>query len=611
MAPPALLTRLVLLITLLLGVLAAEHVAPDSKTTKRQSGPYPDVFISNNNVFVATSSSSLGPMSTNGTPENPYEQNSIRISPNNTHAVVWQYTPEAPRYINYVVSSPTNQLYPKTDKYYQVKPGDKVRVDRPRLFNLATRSEIPTSDALFKNPYALEDVGWSPDGTEYRFKFNERGHARFRLIGISLNGTVRAIVDESTTSFFDYAHKHYCVIIDATKEVVWMSERDGWNHLYLYDLLTGTVKNQITTGNWLVRGIERIDPDTRRIWFKAFGIVAGQDPYYAHLVRVKFDGDGLKILTSGGGNDGDGTHTWEINWGTGTFVDRFSRIDMPETVLTRGLENGEVITVTTNPSPPAPSSLVAERFAAPGRDGTTPIHGIIVKPTNFDPTKRYPVVEHVYAGPHDFSTPKAWNDLRDFPTWAGSEFIVVKLDGMGTNWRHKAFHNVAHKNLSDAGFPDRRAWITAAAATRPWMDVRRVGVIGGSAGGQNAMGALLWHGDFYKAAMSDCGCHDNRMDKMWWNELWMGADITQPHWAASSNVVNAHRLQGKLLLIVGELDQNVDPSSTYQAANALNNAGKEYDFLLVPNGGHTVGFDTAYGRTRTRTFLFRHLGGVF
>ena len=184
-------------------------------------------------------------------------------------------------------------------------------------------------------------------------------------------------------------------------------------------------------------------------------------------------------------------------------------------------------------------------------------------------------------------------------------FIVVQIDGMGTSHRSKAFHDVCWRNLGDAGFPDRRLWMEAAARKYPQIDLTRVGITGGSAGGQNALGALLFHGDFYDAAVADCGCHDNRMDKIWWNELWMGWPIGE-HYAQQSNVDNAHRLQGELMLIVGELDDNVDPASTLQVVDALIAADKNFDLLWMTGRGHGAG-GSPYGRRRTWEFFLKHL----
>jgi len=249
-----------------------------------------------------------------------------------------------------------------------------------------------------------------------------------------------------------------------------------------------------------------------------------------------------------------------------------------------------------------------EVFVAKARDGKTDIWGIINRPMNFDPEKKYPVVEYIYAGPHGSSMPKTtFSACNHMQTLAEMGFIVVQMDGMGTSNRSKAFHDVCWKNLGDAGFPDRILWHKAVAAKYPYYDISRVGIYGTSAGGQNALGGLLFHPKFYKVGVSSSGCHDNRMDKMWWNEQWMGWPLG-PEYAASSNVDNAYRLQGKLLLIVGEMDTNVDPASTMQVVNALIKANKTFDLLVIPGGGHDMG--GAYGTRRLYDFFVRHLLGI-
>jgi dipeptidyl aminopeptidase/acylaminoacyl peptidase len=184
-------------------------------------------------------------------------------------------------------------------------------------------------------------------------------------------------------------------------------------------------------------------------------------------------------------------------------------------------------------------------------------------------------------------------------------FVVVQIDGMGTSNRSKAFHDVCWQNIGDAGFPDRIAWMKAAAESRSYMDLSRVGIYGGSAGGQNTLRGLLAHGDFYKVGVADCGCHDNRMDKIWWNELWMGWPLG-PHYREQSNVTQAHRLKGKLLLMVGEMDRNVDPASTMQVVDALIKADKDFDMLVMPGVGHGAA-GTPYGKKRMAQFFMKHL----
>ncbi|HVR35148.1 MAG TPA: S9 family peptidase, partial [Methylomirabilota bacterium] len=244
-------------------------------------------------------------------------------------------------------------------------------------------------------------------------------------------------------------------------------------------------------------------------------------------------------------------------------------------------------------------------FVAKGRDGKTDIWGILNRPAGFDPDGSYPVIEDIYAGPQGSFVPKSFSSRSRYESLTDLGFVVVEMDGMGTANRSKAFHDVCWKNLKDAGFPDRILWHQAVAKKYSWYDLDRLGVYGNSAGGQNAGGAVLFHPDFYKVAVASCGCHDNRMDKASWNEQWMGYPVG-PHYSESSNIDNAHRLRGKLFLIVGELDSNVPPESTLRFADALIKAGKDFDLLVIPGGGHGMG---SYGRRRMEDYFVRHLLG--
>jgi dipeptidyl aminopeptidase/acylaminoacyl peptidase len=528
------------------------------------------------------------------------------VAPGGRHAVAWQYAPAQEHIVYRVESSPRDQVQPKLQRQQYLKPGDRVAVDRPRMFDLEAAREIETDGALFANPYAINNLGWSADGREYRFVFNQRGHQVLRVVGMSTSGAVRALVEDTSKTFLDYSGKMYTHVVKGTDDLIWMSERVGWNHLYLFDLKTGELKNQITKGEFVVRSVDRVDDAAKQLWFRAYGLVEGQDHYHAHLARVNYDGTGLTVLT-----EGDGTHTWTWSPDKSTFTDTFSRVDKaPKSILRDGKTGAAVRTVREETlAARLRGNPVAERFVAPGRDGKTPIYGIIIKPKNLDPSKKYPVIEQIYAGPQDFFVPKAFAELSRQREIASHGFIVVQIDGMGTNFRHKAFHDTCFKNLHDAGFPDRIAWMRAAAESRPWMDVSRVGIYGGSAGGQNAAGAVLFRGDFYTAAAADSGCHDNRMDKLWWNEQWMGYPVDASY-ARSSNVGAARNLTGALMLLVGEVDTNVDPASTMQVVNALNNAGKDYELFFVPGGGHGVGGRSAYTRRRQDDFFRRHLLGI-
>jgi dipeptidyl aminopeptidase/acylaminoacyl peptidase len=213
-------------------------------------------------------------------------------------------------------------------------------------------------------------------------------------------------------------------------------------------------------------------------------------------------------------------------------------------------------------------------------------------------------VENIYAGPTGSFVPKSFSALVEPLTQMG--FIVVQIDGMGTNNRSRAFHDIAWKNLKDAGFPDRILWHKAASAKYSWYDISNVGIFGGSAGGQNAVSALLFHSDFYKVAVANSGCYDNRMDKIWWNEQWMGWPVGIEY-SLSSAIDNAHRLQGKLMLVVGEMDRNVDPSSTFQMADRLIKAGKYFDMLVVPSADH--GAPGNYSELKLLDFFVRNILG--
>ena len=321
------------------------------------------------------------------------------------------------------------------------------------------------------------------------------------------------------------------------------------------------------------------------------------------MARVNYDGTGLVILTKG-----DGTHTVEFSPDGKWFLDRYSRVDLPPITELRRSSDGALVCELEKADA---SELIAagwvpqERFTAKGRDGSTDIYGVITRPTHFDPNKKYPVIEEIYAGPHGSFTQKSFSPENKRQRMAELGFIVVQMDGMGTNDRGKKFHDVCWKNLGDSGFPDRILWIKAAAEKYPYMDIEHVGIYGGSAGGQSSTRALLAYGDFYKVAVSDCGCHDNRMDKIWWNEAWMGWPIGE-HYAEQSNVTQAHRLKGKLFLTVGEVDSNVDPASTMQVVKALIDANRDFEMLVIPGANHGAG-EHPYANRKRMEFFVKHL----
>ena len=541
-------------------------------------------------------------LTTTGTPADGYS-GPLQWAPDSTKLIAWRAREVATRQIHLVQAAPPDQLQPKFLTIDYPKPGDPIRQPKPRLFDIAQRREIAVDDALFANPWSITAAAWSGDSAGFSFAYNQRGHQLLRLVALRADtGSARSILEERSQTFIDYSQKFYLHRLPATRELLWCSERDGHNHIYLIDADSGRIKCQITKGEWNVREVVEVDEPNRQLLLKVVG-VTGQDPYYQHFVRVSFEGGALTRLTTGEGNH-EIAFSPDRHW----LLDTWSRVDLPPVVEIRRADTGRSVAELTRADDSALQQTGwsrPQRFTAKGRDGSTDIYGIIIRPSHFDPAKKYPVLEDIYAGPHDHFVPKSYFPWSNKNAMAELGFIIVSIDGMGTNWRSKAFHDVCWKNLADAGFPDRIAWLKAAAASRPWMDLTRVGIYGGSAGGQNALAGLLQHGDFYQAGVADCGCHDNRMDKMWWNEAWMGWPVDDSY-ARNSNVTHAARLTGKLLLVVGELDHNVDPASTAQVAAALQQAGKDFEMLTVMNADHGAA-ETPYGKYRRAEFLVRHL----
>ena len=566
-----------------------------------------EAVVTNFNVAIReTGKRDATPLSTDGSEGEYYDIESIVWSPDSSKLAVYRVRPGFRRYVHYVASSPEDQLQPKHSTMQYAKPGDLLDVERPVIFDVVNRKQLTVDSALFPNAYDLSRMEWRKDSRAFTFEYNQRGHQVFRIIEINaVDGKARTVISEEPKTFFAYSNKRFRHDVADGKEVIWMSERDGWNHLYLFDGTTGNVKNQITKGHWPVRSVIKVDEDKRQIWFSASGMSAGKDPYFLHYYRINFDGSALTPLTTA-----DANHTATFSPDMSYYVDSYSRIDQPPVMELRRSADASLVTELEKADISELTKAgwkAPEAFVAKGRDGKTDIYGVIYRPTNFDPAKKYPVIENIYAGPHGAFVPKSFAAFNQMQAQADIGFIVVQIDGMGTNFRSKAFHDVAWQNIKDAGFPDRILWHKAVAARYPYYDITRVGIYGTSAGGQSSLGALLFHPEFYKVAVSFVGCHDNRMDKIWWNEQWMGWPIG-PHYAESSNVDNAYRLQGKVLLVVGELDQNVDPSSTMQVVNQLIKHNKDFDLLVIPGAGHGNG--GAYGDHKRYDFFARHLLGV-
>ena len=538
-----------------------------------------------------------------GSADSSWHASKLHWSPDGNRLLAFRV--DAPQHhpVHLLNVAPDEQVEPVLEIIDYRKPGDRIPHPHPSGFDLVSGRRIDVDPELIPNPWSINHVSWHPDGDRVRMVYNQRGHQVLRLVELDFQtGQSRVLIDEISPTFIDYAGKFFLHIMADGDRAIWMTERSGYNHLELIDLITGE-RSPLTEGPWVVRAVDEVDEDTGTIRIRCLGLDPDQDPYHVHHARIDLTTRAMTRLTKG-----DGTHQLEFSPEGSWYVDRWSRVDLPPVHELRRASDGSLVTELARADASALEAAgwsAPERFVTKGRDGRTDIWGIIIRPPGFSEDRRYPVIEHIYAGPHDHFVPKQFRVRRRMRDVADLGAVVVQIDGMGTSWRSKAFHDVAWKNLGDSGFPDRIAWLKAAAEERPWMDLGRVGIYGGSAGGQSALRALLAHGDFYHAAVADCGCHDNRMDKIWWNELWMGWPIG-PHYAEQSNVTNAHRLQGELMLILGGLDRNVDPASTLQVVDALVKADKDFEFVLMPSAGHGAA-ESPYGHRQRLEFLRRTL----
>lgn len=560
-------------------------------------------FIRNGNVYVRDNASGEErAVSVDGTDGN-YYSSWIYWSPDGKKLAVNKIRPAEKRYVYYVESSPSDQLQPKLHKQEYAKPGDELRHKVPTVFNLATGESFSPAPESIASQYDIYGPEWNDDSSAVVFDYNARGHKTYSVYELSAtDGNLRTLVAETHDKYVNYPRIFRHMLSDG-RRMIWASERDNYNHLYMYDRSAGSPMYQITKGEWYVREVLKVDEANGRIFFSANGVDSGEDPYNIKYYSIGLDGTGMTCLTPG-----SGYHSATFSPDMSYLVDVVSSpTEAPVATLRSGADGVELMRVET-----ADISRLLEAgwrapevFYAPGRDGKTPIWGIIQRPSNFDPSKKYPVIEYIYSGPGDQYVPKTF-----YPCYYWTQplaelgFIVVMSDGMSTSFRSREFENVCYKNLKDAGIPDHIAWLKAAAEKYPEIDIDNVGIYGCSAGGQESTSAVLLHPEFYKAAYSACGCHDNRMDKIWWNELWMGYPVDKSY-EECSNVVNAHLLERPLMLVVGELDDNVDPASTMQVADALIKAGKDFELVVIPGAHHTMG--EAFGDHKRYDFFVRHL----
>ena len=579
---------------------------PVSDRTRSPDGQW-QVFLRDGNLWLRSlkkeNPSEPEQLTYDGNTAFPYEMGSIAWSPDGTRIAANRVRRAKDPTVPLRTSAPEDSLFPAARDVEYARPGDELDLRLPALIDVPNRRAIPLDLSGLSPQYWLSPPTWRPDSKAYTFEFVPRGFSGFVIDEVFADGVRRARVNERADTFVPYTLRKRHDLTDGLS-TLWVTERTGWRQLWRF-FGDGRAPLPLTQGSFVVRDIVRVDEAAGKVWFTAGCINPAENPSQLHLCVASLDGSGWRDLTPEPFH-----HEIFLSPDGAYFVDVASRPDCPPVSSLRRTADGS--TVAELQRADIADWLKAgwslpQVFCAKGRDGTTDIWGVLRLPQHFDPAKTYPVLEQIYAGPHDSRVPGAFQAVDYFSDiFTALGFVVVRIDGMGTAWRSKAFHDVCYKNLRDAGFPDRIAWMKAAAQTRPWLDLSRVGVYGWSAGGQNAMGALLWHNDFYKAAIALCGCHDNRLNRLWWNEQWMGWPLG-PWYAENSNVVNAHLLKGKLFLVAGENDDNVDPAATLMVSRALIKAGKDFEQLYLPNTKHAI--SGAFVERKMKDFFVRALLG--
>jgi dipeptidyl aminopeptidase/acylaminoacyl peptidase len=494
-----------------------------------------------------------------------------------------------------------------------VESGKMVRLKMPPDEHRSTLCD----DVSCRGGSGWDDVEFSADGRTLAFVSTSRDHKDewFRVADTG-TGDVRTVYHEHVPTYYESGQgKVNWRYLPATNEFLWYSERSDWGQMYLYDATTGQLKNQITHGDGPVTQVLHVDEKNRVIYFLATGKEKGQDPYFTHYYRANFDGSNQQLLTPENADHAvtpspDGT----------TFVDVYSTRETPETAVLRD-NTGKVITTLAHQDisrllaagwkPPTPITVNA-------RDGKTPLYGFLWKPTNFDASKKYPIVDYVYPGPQIGSC-----GSRSFSAASGDDqaladlgFVVVCIDGMGTPFRSKSFHD-AHADtpaeMGEATIPDQVAGIKQLAAEDPWIDISRVGIWGHSGGGNATASAMFHYPDFFKVGWSESGNHDNRDYEDDWDEKYAGLEVIGPdgqdNYEAQANQNYASNLKGHLMLVHGTMDDNVPPTNTLMVVQALMNANKTFDMLMVPNAHHGYGEQSQYIMRRRWDYFVRYLAG--
>jgi dipeptidyl-peptidase-4 len=491
-----------------------------------------------------------------------------------------------------------------------------IDVDSPKVIRLKMAPDQHRStlcdDISCRGGSGWDDVQWSSDSAHLAFVSTSRDHRQEWLrVADAATGDVRDVMGETAAKFYESGNDRVnWKYLPKSNEILWFSERDGWGQLYLYDLTTGKLKNQITQSDGNVTQVLYVDENARTIYFLAVGKEKGRDPYFSHYYSIKFDGKDLKLLTPETAD-----HAITPSPDGRYFVDVASTPTQPQTTVVRD-SNGKLVVevakqditklVATGWVPPTPITVKA-------RDGKTDLYGFMFKPTNFDASKKYPIVNNVYPGPQTGSCGgrSFVAAHRDMQSLAELGFIVVCIDGMGTPWRSKAFHEFYYGNLGDNTIPDQVAGMKELGAKYPWIDLDHAGMYGHSGGGNATAAAMFNFPDFFKVGIAESGNHDQRDYEDDWAEKWAGLEVKKAdgtsNYDSQANQNIAKNLKGHLLLAHGTMDNNVPPNNTLLVVDALIKANKDFDLLMIPNVAHGYAEASQYMTRRRWDYFVRYL----
>jgi dipeptidyl aminopeptidase/acylaminoacyl peptidase len=490
-----------------------------------------------------------------------------------------------------------------------VETGRTVRLQLPADQHRSTLCDDISCSGSF------DDNEWSKDSKTLAFVSSSRDHknAKLRVADVE-TGAVRLVLEETVATQFESGQDRInWRYLPESNEVIWYSERDDWGHLYLYDLATGKLKQQITKGNWTISQLLRVDERTRTLYFLGLGREQGRNPYFAHLYKVGFDGNGLTLLTPE-----DANHAISLFDDRDYFIDTYSKRDVEPTTVLRDL-NGKVLVELEKADisrlraagwkPPTPVTVKA-------RDGVTDLYGIMYTPTNLDPAKKYPIIDNIYPGPQGGSV-GTWSFVASFgdnQSLAELGFIVVQIEGTCNPLRSKKFHDACYGNMADNTLLDQITAIQQLAERYPYIDISRVGIWGHSGGGFATAAAMFRYPDFFKVGISESGNHDNRNYEDDWGERYIGLltkDASgKSNYEDQANQNYAKNLKGKLLLAHGTMDNNVPPYNTYLVVDALIKANKDFDLIMIPNARHGYGLQGMYMMRRRWDYFVKNLLGA-